>query len=111
MAKWVGKDWEREKIKIIIQFRSCPTRNRKLPKNRKKIEKIQKYRYSFFSSQNRLEKAEKEKKWKLSFRFVPTRPEIENSKKVVKKIKKIKKYDYGFISCKNRLEKIEKERK
>ena len=44
---------------------------------------------------------------KLSFRFVPTRPVIENSKK----IQKIKKYHYGFISRQNRLEKAEKERK
>ena len=39
---------------------------------------------------NRLEKAEKEKKGNLSFRFVPTRPEIENSKKVAKEFKKLK---------------------
>ena len=45
------------------------------------------------------------------FRSVPTRREIENSKKIVKKIKKTKKYHYGFISIENRLEKDEKERK
>ena len=28
--KYVGKDREREKIKIIVPFRSYPTRNRKL---------------------------------------------------------------------------------
>ena len=43
-----------------------------------------------FQAKILLEKAEKEKKWNLSFRFVPTRPEIENSKKVVKKFKKLK---------------------
>ena len=34
-----------------------------------------------------MEKAEKERKYKLSFRFVPARGVIENSKKI-KKIKK-----------------------
>ena len=43
---------------------------------------------------------------KLSFRFIPTRCIIENSKK----IKKIKKYHCGFISSQNMLEKFEKER-
>ena len=60
--KYVGKAREREKIKIIIQFWSCPTRNKKLQKIGKQIQKIKKYYYDFFSSQNRLEKAKKEKK-------------------------------------------------
>ena len=47
---------------------------------------------------------------KLSFRFVPTRCVIENSKKITKKIQKIKKYHYEFISSQNRLEKDEKDR-
>ena len=58
-----------------------------------------------------MEKIEKERKLKLSFRFVSTRPIIENSKKTAKKFKKIKMKDYGFMSCQNRLEKTEKERK
>ena len=37
-----------------------------------------------------MEKAEKEKEQKLSFRSVPTRRVIENSKKKAKKIKKLK---------------------
>ena len=37
-----------------------------------------------------MEKAEKERKQKLSFRFVLTRPVIENSKKIAKKFKKFK---------------------
>ena len=94
MASFHGKiGWKRlrkRENKIIIPFLSCPTRNRKLQKNRKKIQKIQKYHYSFFSSQNMLEKSEKEKKWIISFRFVPTQPEIENSKNVAKKFKKLK---------------------
>ena len=43
-------------------FRSYQTRNRKFQKNSKKIQKIKKYNYGFISSQNRLEKAEKERK-------------------------------------------------
>ena len=48
---------------------------------------------------------------KLSFRFIPTRCVIENSKKKKKKIQKIKKYHYEFISSQNRLEKDGKKRK
>ena len=44
---------------------------------------------------------------KLSFRFVPTRCVIENSKKITKKLKK---YHYEFILSQTRLEKVEKER-
>jgi len=80
--------------------------------NSKKIAKkskiLKKYHYGFISIQNRLEKAEKERKLKLSFRFVPTRCVIENSIKITKKLKK---YHYGFISSQNRLENDEKERK
>ena len=46
----------------FVSFRSYPKGNRKLKKNSKKIRKIQKYHYSFISCQNRLEKAEKERK-------------------------------------------------
>ena len=52
-----------------------------------------------------LEKSEKERNQKLSFRSVPTRCVIENKKKNNKKIQKIKKYHYKFISSHNRLEK------
>ena len=44
----------------------------------------------FISRQNWLETAEKEKKQKLSVRSVPTRREIENSKKIVKKLKNLR---------------------
>ena len=40
MAKQVGKDCEREKIKIILPIRSYPTRDRNFQKNGKKIQKI-----------------------------------------------------------------------
>ena len=61
-AKISGKGCEREKIKIIITFRYNPTRNRNFQKNSNKIQKIKKYRYVFFSSQNRFDKEEKVRK-------------------------------------------------
>ena len=45
-----------------VSFRSYPTRNRKFQKNSKKIQEIKKYHYGFISSQNRLDKADKERK-------------------------------------------------
>ena len=48
------------------------------------------YHYGFISSQNRMEKNEKKRKQKLSFRSVPTRCEMENSKKITIKLKKLK---------------------
>ena len=44
------------------------TRNKKFQKKRKKIQKIKKHHYDFFSNQNRWGKAEKERKEKKSFR-------------------------------------------
>ena len=77
----------------------------------KKFKKLKKYHFGFFSSQNMMEKAEKERKYTLSFRSVPTRPVIKNTKKIAKEFKKLKIYHYGFISRQNMLEKTEKERK
>ena len=48
------------------------------------------------------------KKYKLSFRSVPTQRIIENSKKIAKKIQKTKQYQYDFIPSHNKLEKAEK---
>ena len=59
--KMVRKGGERDKIKIIVTFRSYPTRNLKFQKNCNKSQKIKIYHYGFHSSQNRLEKAEKER--------------------------------------------------
>ena len=39
-----------------VPFRSYSTLNRKFQKNSKKIQKNKKYRYVFFSSQNRFDK-------------------------------------------------------
>ena len=51
--KLVGKGREREKIKIIVSFRSNPLRNGKFQTNSKKIQKIIKYCCGFISSQNK----------------------------------------------------------
>ena len=56
----------------------------------KKQQKIIKFLYGFISSQNRLEKAKKERKQNLSLRFVLTRTVTENLKKIEKKFKKLK---------------------
>ena len=55
----VWKVWDREKIKIIFPLRSYLTGERKFQKNSKKIKM---YHYGIISSQNTLEKAEKETK-------------------------------------------------
>ena len=46
----------------FVMFRSYLARNRKFQKNSTKIQKIKKYRYVFFSSQNTFEKNEKGRK-------------------------------------------------
>ena len=74
----------------MVSFRPYPTRNRKFQKNSKKIQKIKKFLYGFISSQNRMEKADKEREQKLSFCFVLTRLVIENSKTIAEKFKKLK---------------------
>ena len=72
-AKIVGKGRERDKIKIIIRLRSYPTRNRKLQKSCKKIQKIRKYNCGFISGQNRLEKRQRKRENKnyRSVSFLP----------------------------------------
>ena len=66
MASFQAKIWwktqrkrENKNYRFVL-FRSYPTRNRKFQKNSKKFQKHKKYHYGFISSQNRLEKAEKE---------------------------------------------------
>ena len=72
-------------------FRANPTRNGKFQKNRKKFKKkLKEYHFGFISSQNTLKKTEKDGKQKLSFRFVPTRHVIENSKNIEKTFQKFK---------------------
>ena len=57
-----------KKKKKIFYTSSYLTRNKKFQKNSKIIPKIKKHHYSFFSNQNRLGMAEKERKEKKSFR-------------------------------------------
>ena len=59
-----------------------------------------------FQAKEGWERMGKSENEKLSFRFVPTRCVIENSKKITKKLKK---YHYEFILSQNRLEKDEKD--
>ena len=75
--------------KKIVPMGFYPTLNRKFQKNSKKIQNIRKHNHSFFPSQNRLGKAEIERK-KKSFRCVPTRLVIKNSKEITIKFKKSK---------------------
>ena len=63
---------ERKKKKIIVPFRSYSTGNRKFQKNNKKIQKIKKSQFGLILRKNSSEKAEKERKQKLSFRSIPT---------------------------------------
>ena len=88
MASFHGKiGWKGQRKRENKNYRSImflPNRLEKIPK------KFKKYNYGIISSQNRLEKAEKERKLKLSFRFVPSRRARENSKKIAKKYKKLK---------------------
>ena len=60
--KQVGRGLERGKIKIIVTFRFCLMCNRKFQKNNKKFKKLKKYQCGFIISQNRFEKAGKERK-------------------------------------------------
>ena len=59
--KQFGKGHEREKIKIIVSFRSYLTRCKKFQKNSKIIQK-KKNNYGFISSQNTVKEDEKERK-------------------------------------------------
>ena len=88
-----------------------PNAKLKIPiKQQKSLKKLKKYHYGFLSSQNSLEKAEKENiKIIVPFRSNSTRN--RKFKKNSKKIQRFKTDHYGFISSQNRLEKDEKERK
>ena len=70
-------------------FRANLTRNGKFRKNRKEFKKIKKIHCGFISIQNKLKKAEKCGKQKLSFHFVPTRHVKKIFEKNRKKLPKI----------------------
>ena len=71
-------------------FRSNLTRNGKFQKNRKKLKKIRKIPLWLHFKPKYVEKGREIRKKKLSFRFVPTRCVIENSKKIEKNSENIK---------------------
>ena len=60
--KLFGNGREREKIQIIVSFRSYPMSNRKFQTNCNKIQKIIKHFYGFISNQNKGGNAEKGRK-------------------------------------------------
>ena len=94
-------------------FRSFPKGKRKLHKNSNNIQKIEKYHYGFIPNPNRMEKAETERKEKLSPRFGPSRRGRENSKKIAKKLKKLKNTitaSFQAKICWKRLRKREKKK-
>ena len=84
------------------------TGNRKFQKNSKKINKFRKHHHSFFSSQNKLGRAEKGKKKKIVPRCSHPTRNIK-SQKNRKKIQKIRKHNHSFFSRQNRMGKAEKE--
>ena len=99
---------KRGKIKIIVLFRSYPTRKNKLQKNSKNsIIPI------LASFQAKIGWKRKRKRENRNYRSVTFQHDgLEKiQKKKAKKLKKIKKYHYGFISSQNRLENAKKERK
>ena len=57
--KLVGKGREREKIKIIVSFRSYPMRNRKFQTNSKEIQKIRRIPFWLHWKQKQVEKCPK----------------------------------------------------
>ena len=61
----VKTGWKRPRKKEYKNYRSVsfqPDAKQKIKKNSKKIQRFKKYHYGFISSQNRLEKDEKERK-------------------------------------------------
>ena len=90
-AKEVERGSEREKIKIIVSFRSYPAWNRKCKKKKsKKTKKIKKYHYGFISRQNSLERPRKREI--KNFRFVQFLPDaLQKIPKKRQKIQKLKK--------------------
>ena len=56
------KMWGKKEYKKYRSVLFLPDEKQKIPKNNKKIRKTKKYHYGFISSENRLEKDEKERK-------------------------------------------------
>ena len=86
--KLVGKGREREKIQIIVSFRSYPMRNRKFQTNSKKIQKIRRIPFWLHLKQKEVEKCQEREKIKIIvlFRSCTTRNRKlqKNSKQIQK---------------------------
>ena len=77
----VGKGREREIIKIIVPFRSYPTRIRKLKKKQpKKFKKLKNTITASFLAKIGCKRLRKREKKNLLFHSVPTQPVTKNSK-------------------------------
>ena len=83
--KQVGKGREREKRKIIVPFRSYPTRNRKLQKNSKKFQKIKKIPFWLLFKPKQDGKGRERKKINI---IVPLRSYSTSDRKFQKKQQK-----------------------
>ena len=79
-------------------------------KTTKKFKKLEKTIIASFQAKKGWERPRKREK-KKSFRCIPTRTGIENSKKNRKKIQNFGKHHHSFFSSQNRLGKTEKGRK
>ena len=100
----------KREIKIIVPFRSNPTRNRNSKKIAKQFKKLKSTIMDSFQAIIGWKRMRnRENKIIVPFRSYPTRN--RKFQKNRKKFQKIKKYHYGFISSHNRLEKDEKQRK
>ena len=93
-AKNFGKGQEREKMKIIVSFRSFQTRYRKFQKNSKK--KIIIPLWHHFKPKQ-FGKGKEREKIKIIVSFGPYLTRNLKFQKNCKKIQKIKKCWYGFI--------------
>ena len=108
--KRVGRDRERGK-KNSRSNQFLPDLDYRIPnkKKSKKIQKIIKHDYGYFSSQNGMGLAEKEKKKKIIVPINSFPTSNREFQKKRKKIQKIKKHNYGFFSSRNGLGVTEKE--
>ena len=78
----IGEGCEREKIKIIVPFRSYQTLNRKFEKNRKKFQKIKKIQLWLRSNPKLGGKDRETEKIKINILFRYYSPRNRNFKKL-----------------------------
>ena len=95
------REAENVRKKILVLIHSNPTQNREFRKNSKKIQKIKKHHYGFFSSQNGTGDAVNVRK-KIHVLIHSHSTRNMEFQKNSKKIKKIIKRHCGFFSTQNR---------